>query len=101
MKTNDEIYKELQRLERKINKINNLLTQTVKTLHLVPVTEAEEREIQLKQRENTEISKKVYEQLEEMTPVKDNVNPLNLGFDEVSSNMDIYRDVLGDEFLGG
>lgn len=101
MKTNDEIYKELQRLERKINKINNLLTQVVKTLHLVPVTEAEEREIQLKQRENTEISKKVYEQLEEMTPVKENINPLNLGFDEVSSNMDIYRDVLGDEFLGG
>ena len=44
---NSEILEELNRIERKLDKILSLNTKIAKVLHLIPITEKEEKAFQI------------------------------------------------------
>ena len=66
MPENDEILQYLSKIDKKLDRILNLLTKIAKTLHLLPVTEKEERDIQLTQRKNLTQAAKVNDDLNKM-----------------------------------
>ena len=100
---NEEILQLLSKIDKKTDKILNLVTKIAKTLHLIPVTEKEEREIQIQQRTNLSIAAKVTNDLDAM----ENKNAESAGFNgnvfdilrEASDN-EILGDVIGEDFLG-
>lgn len=92
-KTNDEL---LAELVKKVDKLLAINTKIAKCLHLLPVTEREEREIQLTQRKNLALAAKVNEDLNSMEEPKEEYGQLSFGALAVSN---VFTDVLGDEFL--
>lgn len=97
----DEILALLTKLDKKVDKLTTLTTKIAKTLHLIPVTEKEEREIQLLQRKNLGIAAKVSGELDDMMPKSENSAYSSL-FAIYEDNSDsVFGDVLGDDFLGG
>ena len=52
----DDICKKLTAVEKKLDKLLNINTMVAKALHLLPVTEKEEREIQIQQRTNLKLA---------------------------------------------
>lgn len=94
---NDEILEELNKIERKLDKILSLNTKIAKVLHLIPITEKEEKAFQIQRANNLNISKKVYDELEQFKkPVEsiDNTDPFYF------SNKDLFSDIVGNDFLG-
>ncbi len=91
--------KEEKELLKLVRANNRLLTTIAKALHLVPVTEKEEQELQIARRRNEEQAAKVNSQLNAMEGKPDEYEENTLGnlFSDVK---DIYGDVLADEFLG-
>lgn len=93
-----ELCSRMEQLNKKLDKAINLQTKIAKVLHLIPVTEKEEREFQLRKRENAEIVAKVTSQLMEMAPkdpekerlVLPSIQDLTVG---------AFSDVLGDDYL--
>lgn len=98
MPDNDEILQYLSKIDKKQDKILNLLTKVAKTLHLLPVTEKEERDIQLLQRKNLAQAAKVNDDLNKMEN-KPSESQQNLEL--YTTPQEVYGDVLGDDFLGG
>ncbi len=98
MPTNDEIYDLLTKIDKKLDKTLNLVTRIGKTLHLIPVSEKEERDIQITQRKNLQLASKVNEDLNAMENKKD--EPSQDIFEMFNSKESIYGDVLADDFLG-
>lgn len=95
MPTNDEILAKLDKIDKAVSKILSINTKIAKTLHLIPVTEKEERDIQILQRKNLEIAAKVNDELNSMeNKVEDTSESL---FDSIQGN--VFNDVLGDDFL--
>lgn len=97
----DEETKELlSKLHKKVDKLTTLVTKIAKTLHLIPVTEKEERDLQLTQRNNLQIAAKVTNDLNAMENKPDETQyPL---FSQRSySTAELFSDVLADDFLGG
>ena len=90
----------LVKLHKKVDKLNNIVTKIAKTLHLIPVTEKEERDIQILQRTNLKIAAKVNDDLNAMENRPDNSVQSILSQPEYSEN-DLFSDVLADDFLGG
>ena len=89
----------LTKIDKKLDKILNMQTKIAKALHLIPVTEKEERALQIQQRKNLELSAKVNSDLNDMQGKEDNTPPtLDNMF---TSREDVYNDVLGDDILGG
>ena len=89
----------LTKIDKKLDKILNMQTKIAKALHLLPVTEKEERAIQIQQRKNLELAAKVNEDLNDMENIEDNSPPT---LDNIYQNKeDIYSTILGDDFLGG
>ena len=97
MPDNDEILQYLSKIDKKQDKILNLLTKVAKTLHLLPVTEKEELDIQLLQRKNLAQAAKVNDDLNKMEN-KPSESQQNLGL--YTTPQEVYGDVLGDDFLG-
>ena len=93
-----EILQYLSKIDKKQDKILNLLTKVAKTLHLLPVTEKEERDIQLLQRKNLAQAAKVNDDLNKMEN-KPSESQQNLEL--YTTPQEVYGDVLGDDFLGG
>ena len=93
-----EILQYLSKIDKKQDKILNLLTKVAKTLHLLPVTEKEERDIQLLQRKNLAQAAKVNDDLNKMEN-KPSESQQNLKL--YTTPQEVYGDVLGDDFLGG
>lgn len=91
-----EIVESIARLSKKVDKLLTLNTKIAKSLHLIPVTEKEEREIQLLQRTNLQLAAKVNEELAAMQPVEPDFTQLTLGALEVSN---VFSDVLGDDYM--
>lgn len=87
------------KLDKKIDKLSNTVNKIAKTLHLIPVTEKEEREIQLTQRKNLQIAAKVNDDLNAMLPDK----PEDTGsiFSIYDQAQNVFGDVVADDFLGG
>lgn len=95
MPTNDEIIAKLDKIDKTVSKILSINTKIAKTLHLIPVTEKEERDIQILQRKNLEIAAKVNDELNSMeNKTEDTSESL---FDSIQGN--VFNDVLGDDFL--
>lgn len=98
MPENDEILQYLSKIDRKQDRILNLLTKIAKTLHLLPVTEKEERDIQLTQRKNLTQAAKVNDDLNKM---ENKPSESQQGLELYTTPQEVYGDVLGDDFLGG
>lgn len=95
----DNFEEVVAKLDKKLDRLTTLVTKIAKTLHLIPVTEKEEREIQLLQRKNLGLAAKVSEELDEMSP-KD-PSAADSSIFTIYANMDgstLYDDVLGDDF---
>lgn len=91
-----EIVDKLDYLTKKVDKLVTLNTKIAKSLHLLPVTEREEREIQILQRKNLQLAAKVNADLTAMEPKSDESSLLSVGTLEISN---IFADVLGDDYL--
>lgn len=92
-----ELCSRMEQINKKLDKAINLQTKIAKVLHLIPVTEKEEREFQLRRRENAEIVSKVASQLMEMEPKKDNDVAVLPSLQDIA--LDNFSDVLADDFL--
>ena len=93
-----EIQELLTQIVKKQDKILAQQTKIMKALHLLPVTEKEERALQIQQRENSGISLKVANDLADMAG-ESREEAQNLG--EMLNATDAYDGVLGDDVLGG
>lgn len=96
-----EILSLLTKLDKKVDKLNNITAKIGKALHLIPVSLAEERSIQLAQRTNLSQAAQVSAELDAMQPPKQDNTPEMISiFDEYSQN-ELFSSVLGDDYLGG
>lgn len=92
-----EISDKLDKLTKSVSKLLNINTKIAKTLHLIPVTEKEERDLQILQRTNLKLAAKVNDELNAMENVpEDDQSYFNI-FGVESSN--VFGDVLGDDYL--
>jgi hypothetical protein len=89
-------------MEEKLNEIlkilkdqNEQLLLVLKALHLLPVTEQEEREIQIRQRESMKQSDKILEELDKMENIKQDIKE-----EPFATKDEIFSDVLGNDFRG-
>lgn len=99
MPENKELMEILAKLDKKVDKMSTLVTKIAKTLHLIPVTEKEERDIQLTQRKNLQIAAKVNDDLNAMSPDKPEDNTSIFSIYDQAQNL--FGDVIADDFLGG
>lgn len=86
----------LTQLTKKIDKLVTLNTKIAKSLHLIPVTEKEEREIQLLQRSNLKLAAKVNEDLAALEPPAETFSQLTMGTLEIAG---VFSDVLGSDYF--
>lgn len=91
---------QLDRIEKKLDKTLTLLTKIAKNLHLVPVTEKEERAMQIAQRTNMNQAAKIAQELDDMEGKSDN-DIFKIFNEDSLSTADVFADVLADDFLGG
>jgi len=99
---NEEILQYLSKMDKKLDKILKLTTTIAKTLHIVPVNEKEEREIQVLQLKNAGIIKKVQDELAELTETKDDSNDTLSIMDLFNaSEADVYGDIIGEDYIQG
>lgn len=99
MPENQELIDLICKLDKKVDKLSNLVNKIAKTLHLIPVTEKEEREMQLTQRKNLQIAAKVNDDLNAMSQDKPENNDSIFSIYNQAEN--IFGDVIADDFLGG
>ena len=85
----------LSKIDKKQDRLMNLVTKIAKTLHLIPVTEKEERDIQILQRKNMAQAVKINDELDNMENKSDETSVL------FPTKEEIFGDILGDDFLGG
>lgn len=98
---NVEILDNLKLLHKKVDKLTNIVTKMGKALHLITVTEKEEREIQLLQRKNMQQTAKISKELAAMSPQEPSELPEMVSIFDSYEHSELYEDVLGDDFLGG
>lgn len=96
----EDTYELLLKLHKKVDKLNNLVTKIAKTLHLIPVTEKEERDIQILQRTNLQTAAKVNDDLNALEDRPDSSTRSIFSQPEYSA-AELFNDVLADDFLGG
>lgn len=93
---------EIELLSKKVDKTLNLVTKIAKTLHLIPVTEKEEREIQILQRKNLAQAAKINSELNAMQNQSDgndvdNTIGVQKVFDE--SEAQVYDGIIGNDIM--
>ena len=100
--TNEEIGQLLSKIDKKMDKILNLQTKIAKVLHLLPVTEKEEKELQLLQRKNLATAAKVNDDLDAMENKGEPSHDLSNVFAalENATTIEIYDDVIGSDIFG-
>lgn len=98
---NNEVLAILKLLNKKVDKLTNIVTKMGKALHLITVTEKEERDIQLLQRNNLNQAAKVSAELDAMSPKQDTPAPEMLTIFDKFEQSELFGDVLGDDYLGG
>ena len=96
---NEEILQYLSKLDKKCDKILTMQTKIAKALHLLPVTEKEERAIQIQQRTNLNQAAKVSAQLDEMeNKSSDSSNDASLGVNLFNAEKEVvYEDIIGND----
>lgn len=100
--SNEEIGQLLSKIDKKLDKTLKMVTVVAKALHLVPVSEKEEREIQLQQRKNAATMQKIQEEFANLE-TKEESKEDTLSFDSLlnASEGEIYGDVIGEDYIGG
>lgn len=98
---NVQILDLLTKINKKVDKLTTIVTRMGKALHLVPVTEKEERDIQIQQRNNLNQAAKVAAELEAMSPKEPSNAPEMLSIFDTFEHAELFGDVLGDDYLGG
>ena len=103
MDNSTEILEFLAKLDKKVDRLTNTVTKIAKTLHLIPVTEKEERDLQIMQRTNLNIAAKVSADLDALSPKdKEDTSYLQSFYAEAFSQpADIFSDVVADDYLTG
>lgn len=103
MENNTEILEFLAKLDKKVDRLTNTVTKIAKTLHLIPVTEKEERDLQIMQRTNLGIAAKVSADLDALSPKQDesDTSYLKSVYAAFSQPADIFSDVVADDYLTG
>ena len=101
MDNNTEILELLTALNKKVDKLTNIVTKVGKALHIIAVSEKEERDIQLLQRNNLKLAAKVSEEIAAMSPKPDTNTPEMLSIFDNFERDELFGDVLGDDYLGG
>ena len=97
---NDEILQKLSKLDKKVDKILKLVTTIAKTLHIVPVSEKEEREIQILQRKNAAVMQKVQDEIANLENTNSKEDAALNMFEYLSLSEDkVYEDIIGDDFI--
>lgn len=91
-----ELVNKVDALSKKVDKLVSLNTKIAKTLHLLPVTEREEKEIQLLQRKNLHLAAKVNDDLNAMEPPADIFPQLSIESLQIEG---VFSDVLGNDYL--
>lgn len=94
----DEINDKIDKLTKSVAKLLTINTKIAKTLHLLPVTEKEERDMQILQRKNLAMAAKINDELNAMQG-EDDLDEVAEAFSISSDN--VFNDVLADDFLGG
>ena len=94
----DKLNDKIDKLTKSVAKLLTINTKIAKTLHLLPVTEKEERDMQILQRKNLAMAAKVNDELNAM----ENKEELDEYADVFSiDNGNVFNDVIADDFLGG
>ena len=96
---NQELQETIVLLSKKVDKLLNLTTKIAKTLHLVPVTEKEERAIQVMRERNAQQAYKVDEERADMKNESEDVFAPTMDVFQQLSISDIYSDVLADDVI--
>lgn len=91
-----EIVNAVEQLTKKVDKLLTLNTKIAKSLHLLPVTEKEERALQILQRKNLQLAAKVNDDLSAMEVPREDFSQLSINTLNVAG---IFSDVLGDDYL--
>lgn len=99
--TEQEYLDQIKLLNKKVDKLTNIVTKMGKALHLIPVSEKEEREIQLLQRTSLANAAKVSEELAAMSPKQEPDSPRMLTVFDNFEHAELFGDVLGDDYLLG
>ena len=94
-----ELEEYLTKIDKKLDKILKMTTTIAKTLHIVPVSEKEEREIQLLQRKNVATIQKVQDEIANLEQQPEDTHNI-LSFADIvnADSHDIYADILGDDY---
>jgi len=97
---NEEILQLLSKIDKKLDKVLKMTTTIAKTLHIVPVSEKEEREILLLQRKNAATMQKVQEEIASLEE-KPKEDETSLSFGDLlnANEAEIYNDIIGDDFI--
>ena len=100
---NEEILQILSKIDKKLDKILALNTKIAKALHLLPVTEKEERDIQIQQRTNLNQAAKITAELDNMENKsgEDAGNSLDVDLYTKAPQEEVYSGIIGDDILGG
>jgi len=104
MENTEQLLKEaltkLDNLTKLVQRQDRLVTKMAKALHLVPVTEKEEQELQIMRRNNEKLRYQVNDELDAMQnkPKGDDLQGVALG-NLFSTPEDVYSDVLGEDML--
>lgn len=101
MDNSTEIIELLTALSKKVDKLTNIVTKVGKALHIIAVSEKEERDIQLLQRNNLKLAAKVSEEIAALSPKPDTNTPEILSIFDNFEKDELFGDVLGDDYLGG
>jgi hypothetical protein len=96
-----EILDYLDKTNKKIDRLTTMVTKIAKTLHLIPVTEKEEKALQITQRTNLAIAAKVSAELDEMSPKPEGVGDQSIQSLFSNGLDDVFGDVIADDYLTG
>ena len=91
-----DIEKQLTDIDKKLSKILNLQTKIAKALHLIPITPKEEKELQIVQRKNAQVSAQIYDEIDKMVKVEIE-EPHNLFQTDFPTGV-AHGDVVGSDF---
>lgn len=95
----DDFRQEFDALSKKVDKLLNLTTKIAKTLHLVPVTEKEEKAIQIMRERNAQQAFKVAEERADLKNEQEDIFAPSMELFQQLSIADVYSDILADDVI--